>query len=43
MRQIISKVLTTYLSRCSLGQLDKEATSDDDIFDAFRIALQFYH
>jgi hypothetical protein len=25
------------------GRLDKEATSYDDIFDAFRLALQFYH
>jgi hypothetical protein len=24
------------------GSLDKEATSYDDIFDAFRISLQFY-
>jgi hypothetical protein len=25
------------------GSLDKEATSYDDIFDAFRMSLQFYH
>jgi hypothetical protein len=25
------------------GTLDKEATSYNDIFDAFRIALKFYH
>jgi hypothetical protein len=25
------------------GTLDKEATSYDDIFDAFRLALQFYY
>ena len=25
------------------GVLDKEATSDNDIFDAFRLALKFYH
>jgi hypothetical protein len=25
------------------GTLDKEATSYDDIFDAFRLALKFYH
>ena len=25
------------------GVLDKEATSYDDIFDAFRLALKFYH
>ena len=25
------------------GSLDKEATSYDDIFDAFRLALQFYY
>ena len=25
------------------GALDKEATSYNDIFDAFRLALKFYH
>ena len=25
------------------GTLDKEATSCNDIFDAFRLALKFYH
>ena len=25
------------------GNLDKEATSYDDVFDAFRLALKFYH
>jgi hypothetical protein len=25
------------------GTLDKEATSYNDIFDAFRLALNFYH
>jgi hypothetical protein len=25
------------------GTLDKEATSYKDIFDAFRLALKFYH
>jgi hypothetical protein len=25
------------------GMLDKEATSYNDIFDAFRLALRFYH
>jgi hypothetical protein len=25
------------------GILDKEATSYDDVFDAFRLALKFYH
>jgi hypothetical protein len=25
------------------GTLDKESTSYDDIFDAFRLALKFYH
>jgi hypothetical protein len=25
------------------GTLDKEATSYDDIFDAFRLAMKFYH
>jgi hypothetical protein len=25
------------------GALDKEATSYDDIFDAYRLALEFYH
>jgi hypothetical protein len=25
------------------GVLDKESTSYDDIFDAFRLALKFYH
>jgi hypothetical protein len=27
----------------SEGTLDKEATSYNDIFDAFRLALKFYH
>lgn len=25
------------------GTLDKEATSNDDCFDAFRLSLQFWH
>jgi hypothetical protein len=25
------------------GSLDKEATSYDDIFDAYRLALEYYH
>jgi hypothetical protein len=25
------------------GALDKEATSYNDIYDAFRLALKFYH
>ena len=25
------------------GMLDKEATSHDDLFDAFRMSLQFWH
>jgi hypothetical protein len=25
------------------GTLDKEATSYNDVFDAFRLALNFYH
>ena len=25
------------------GVLDKEATSHDDLFDSFRLALQFWH
>ena len=25
------------------GMLDKEATSHDDVFDAFRMSLQFWH
>ena len=25
------------------GRLDKEATSQDDLFDAFRMSLQFWH
>ena len=25
------------------GYLDKEATSHDDLFDAFRLSLQFWH
>jgi hypothetical protein len=25
------------------GTLDKEATSYDDIFDTYRLALEFYH
>jgi hypothetical protein len=29
--------------RTAIGTLDKEATSYNDIFDAFRLALKFYH
>jgi hypothetical protein len=25
------------------GMLDKEATSHDDLFDSFRLSLQFWH
>jgi hypothetical protein len=25
------------------GMLDKDATSHDDLFDAFRLSLQFWH
>ena len=25
------------------GMLDKDATSHDDLFDAFRMSLQFWH
>ena len=25
------------------GSLDKEATSHDDLFDSFRLSLQFWH
>ena len=25
------------------GTLDKEATSHDDVFDSFRMSLQFWH
>ena len=25
------------------GMVDKEATSHDDLFDAFRLSLQFWH
>ena len=27
----------------SLGNLDKEVTSHDDLFDAFRMSMQFWH
>jgi hypothetical protein len=36
-------VLAKYTCRGNDGTLDKEATSYNDIFDAFRLALKFYH
>ena len=39
------KNLKEKLEECGFkdGTLDKEATSYNDIFDAFRLALKFYH
>src|SRR5919201_1875060 len=38
------KLITTLRTAVDIdGTLDKEATSYNDIFDAFRLALKFYH
>jgi hypothetical protein len=38
------KLITSLRSALDLdGTLDKESTSYNDIFDAFRLALKFYH
>jgi hypothetical protein len=39
------KLLTSLKTAVENGEssLDKEATSYDDIFDAFRMSLQFWH
>jgi hypothetical protein len=34
--------LKTAVEKCD-GSLDKEATSHDDLFDAFRLSLMFWH
>jgi hypothetical protein len=39
-----SKLITTLRTAVDKdGTLDKESTSYNDIFDAFRLALKFYH
>ncbi len=37
------KLITTLRTAVDDGVLDKESTSYNDIFDAFRLALKFYH
>jgi hypothetical protein len=39
------KLITALRTAMKNGEkmLDKEATSQDDLFDAFRISLQFWH
>lgn len=40
-----TKIITALMTAVEKGDgtLDKEATSHDDLFDAFRLSLQFYH
>jgi hypothetical protein len=41
-----NKLITSFIKDCKKngkGYLDKEATSHDDLFDAFRMSLQFWH
>jgi hypothetical protein len=42
-QQIIEWRRAKVMELLSKGTLDKEATSYNDIFDAFRLALKFYH
>ena len=39
------KLITALTTAVEKGEetLDKEATSHDDVFDAFRMSLQFWH
>jgi hypothetical protein len=37
------KLITTLRTAVDDGVLDKESASYNDIFDAFRLALKFYH
>jgi hypothetical protein len=38
------KLITAFRTSVDIdGALDKEVTSYNDIFDAFRLALKFYH
>jgi hypothetical protein len=39
----MSPTITTTKAMDNDGTLDKESTSYNDIFDAFRLALKFYH
>ena len=39
--KLITSIRTSVENR--EGLLDKEVTSYDDIFDAFRLAMKFYH
>ena len=41
--QILVMVTTKTISVKGEGQLDKEATLRDDLFDAFRMSLLFWH
>jgi hypothetical protein len=40
-----TKLITALRTAVEKGEwtLDKEATSHDDLFDAFRMSLQFWH
>jgi hypothetical protein len=40
---MITKLITSLRTAVENGEgmLDKDATSDDDVFDAFRMSLQF--
>jgi hypothetical protein len=40
-RKLITALRTAVENR--EGVLDKEATNHDDLFDAFRLSLQFWH
>ena len=42
---IYTKLVTTLRKAVEKGEgsLDKEATSHDDLFDAFRMSLMFWH
>ena len=43
-RDKFDKLITSLRTAVDIdGTLDKEATSYNDIFDAFRLALKFYH
>jgi hypothetical protein len=42
-RDRFNKLITALRTAVDHGVLDKEATSYNDIFDAFRLALKFYH
>ena len=42
--RVFDKLITSFRTAVDNdGTLDKESTSYNDIFDAFRLALKFYH